>query len=104
MPWIITRTKSVIPFLDSENLYTMPCGLHIKFGYGIVLLEILRNTLVFKSGETRSFFCIRASAPSPLRHKPIPERGKNRPSFRARLTLVGAGQGAYASLVYKGFL
>lgn len=33
----------------------MPFGLHIKFGYGIVLLEILRNTLVFKSGETRSF-------------------------------------------------
>jgi hypothetical protein len=29
--------------------------LHIKCGYGIVLLEILRNTLVLKSGETRSF-------------------------------------------------
>jgi len=29
--------------------------LHINLGYGIVLLEILRNTLVFKSGETRSF-------------------------------------------------
>lgn len=29
--------------------------LHINGGYGIVLLEILRNTLVFKSGETHSF-------------------------------------------------
>jgi hypothetical protein len=40
-------------FLD--NLDLMRFGLHIKFGYGIVLLEILRNTLVLKSGETRSF-------------------------------------------------
>jgi hypothetical protein len=29
--------------------------LHKNVGYGIVLLEILRNTLVIKSGETRSF-------------------------------------------------
>ncbi|MDF2790207.1 MAG: hypothetical protein K0S80_3305 [Neobacillus sp.] len=51
----LTRSKPAFPILNSKKLDTMRFGLHIKFGYGIVLLEILRNTLVLKSGETRSF-------------------------------------------------
>lgn len=55
MPKIPAGTKPAFVVLNRKNLDKPRCYLHKNDGYGIVLLEILRNTLVIKSGETRSF-------------------------------------------------